>query len=118
VHDMSNCLVGLDRRDGHDAVEARDLLVRRLGVERVDAEPDAVEQIIHRCARLPIALAIAAARALIGSLAGLAAELGASATRLDALDTGERGHGNSKYVDRPGRSPPPWTRDPHHRPGG
>ncbi|MGW2291228.1 BTAD domain-containing putative transcriptional regulator [Streptomyces phaeochromogenes] len=43
--------------------EARDLLARRLGEERVAAEPDAVQEIIARCARLPLALAIATARA-------------------------------------------------------
>ncbi|MFC4471590.1 NB-ARC domain-containing protein, partial [Streptomyces xiangluensis] len=43
--------------------EARDLLARRLGEHRVTAEPDAVEEIITRCARLPLALAIVAARA-------------------------------------------------------
>ncbi|MGP4012497.1 AfsR/SARP family transcriptional regulator [Streptomyces sp. 4N124] len=43
--------------------EARDLLAHRLGEERVAAEPDAVQEIITRCARLPLALAIATARA-------------------------------------------------------
>jgi len=36
--------------------EAHDLLVRRLGAGRVAAEPDAVREIIDRCARLPLAL--------------------------------------------------------------
>jgi tetratricopeptide (TPR) repeat protein len=45
------------------AGEARELLARRLGNERVAAEPDAVEQIIDRCARLPLALALVAAQA-------------------------------------------------------
>ncbi|GLZ01403.1 SARP family transcriptional regulator [Actinoplanes sp. NBRC 103695] len=44
--------------------EARALLERRLGKERVAAEPEAVDEIIDRCARLPLALSIAAARAL------------------------------------------------------
>ncbi len=43
--------------------EARELLVRRLGAVRADREPDAVEEIIAGCARLPLALTIAAARA-------------------------------------------------------
>ncbi len=43
--------------------EAHELLAARLGMERVLAEPDAVEQILTRCARLPLALAVAAARA-------------------------------------------------------
>ena len=43
--------------------EARDLLARRVGVDRIAAEPAAVDEIIERCARLPLALAIVAARA-------------------------------------------------------
>ncbi|HVQ91801.1 MAG TPA: tetratricopeptide repeat protein [Mycobacteriales bacterium] len=45
------------------AAEARELLARRLGRDRVAAEPDAVDQIVAGCARLPLALAIVAARA-------------------------------------------------------
>jgi DNA-binding SARP family transcriptional activator/tetratricopeptide (TPR) repeat protein len=44
--------------------EARDMLSRRLGEARVAAEPEAVDRIITTCARLPLALAIAGARAL------------------------------------------------------
>ncbi len=57
--------------------EARQLLARRLGSERVLAEPEAVEEIVTRCAHLPLALAIVVARAASqrDSLAGLAAEL-------------------------------------------
>ncbi|MDQ1024633.1 DNA-binding SARP family transcriptional activator/tetratricopeptide (TPR) repeat protein [Streptomyces umbrinus] len=61
--------------------EARDLLAHRLGAHRVAAEPQAVEEIITRCARLPLALAIAAARAATRptpSLASLASELRAA----------------------------------------
>jgi DNA-binding SARP family transcriptional activator/tetratricopeptide (TPR) repeat protein len=43
--------------------EARDLLTRRLGPDRVRGEPAAVDEIVARCARLPLALAIVAARA-------------------------------------------------------
>jgi NB-ARC domain len=43
--------------------EAYDLLTRRLGPDRVAAEPEAVEAIITACAWLPLALAIVAARA-------------------------------------------------------
>ncbi|GIE96600.1 SARP family transcriptional regulator [Paractinoplanes rishiriensis] len=73
--------------------EARDLLRRRLGADRTDAEPGAVADIIAACARLPIALAITAARALQNSfpLAALAAELHETGARLDALDTGDPG---------------------------
>jgi tetratricopeptide (TPR) repeat protein len=42
---------------------SRELLVRRLGEGRVGAEPDAVADIVARCAGLPLALAIVAARA-------------------------------------------------------
>ena len=43
--------------------ESRELLERRLGRGRVVAEPDAVNTIIRECARLPLALALVAARA-------------------------------------------------------
>ncbi|HEV2634607.1 MAG TPA: BTAD domain-containing putative transcriptional regulator [Actinocrinis sp.] len=58
--------------------EARELLGRRLGRPRVDLEPAAVDEIIARCARLPLALAVAAARAAARTgfpLAALAAQL-------------------------------------------
>jgi DNA-binding SARP family transcriptional activator/tetratricopeptide (TPR) repeat protein len=51
--------------------EARQLLSRRIGADRVAAEPDAVEEIIARCARLPLALALVAARAAIRPRVGL-----------------------------------------------
>jgi DNA-binding SARP family transcriptional activator len=70
------------------AGEARDLLARRLGTGRVEAEPEAVSEIVERCARLPLALAVAAARAANRAdfpLAALAAELRESAGGLDAF---------------------------------
>jgi DNA-binding SARP family transcriptional activator/tetratricopeptide (TPR) repeat protein len=72
--------------------EARQLLIRRLGPERVAAEPDAAVQLISLCARLPLALAVAAARATTRPglpLAVQAAELLDARNRLDALGTGE-----------------------------
>ncbi|MFI6600077.1 AfsR/SARP family transcriptional regulator [Nonomuraea sp. NPDC050536] len=69
--------------------DARQLLARRLGADRVAAEPDAVAEIIARCARLPLALTVIAARAAIQPgfpLAALAAELHAN---LDAFDAGD-----------------------------
>lgn len=72
------------------AAEAHELLVRRLGAGRVSAEPQAAAQIISACARLPLALAVAAARADHSGfpLAAVAAQLTAR-SRLDALDAGE-----------------------------
>ncbi|MFE7116311.1 BTAD domain-containing putative transcriptional regulator [Streptomyces sp. NPDC057654] len=69
--------------------DARALLVRRLGERRVAAEPEAVAALIAYCGGLPLALGIAAARAVSHPdfpLGVLADELGAAAHRLDALD--------------------------------
>ncbi|MFJ3673871.1 BTAD domain-containing putative transcriptional regulator [Streptomyces sp. NPDC090106] len=69
--------------------EARALLSRRLGEQRVAAEPDAVAQIIMRCARLPLALAVAAARAATRvslPLAVIAEELRDSAKSLRGFE--------------------------------
>jgi DNA-binding SARP family transcriptional activator len=79
-----NRLTGLTAEGAHPILldllpvaEAEQLLARRLGAERVAAEPDAVDRIITRCARLPLALAIVAARAadVDVALATLADEL-------------------------------------------
>ena len=73
--------------------DAEALLGTRLGHDRTAAEPDAVEQIIGLCAGLPLALAIAAARAAALSslpLAALASELASEPDLLDALDTGDQ----------------------------
>ncbi|WP_308167666.1 tetratricopeptide repeat protein [Catellatospora tritici] len=43
--------------------EARDLLARRLGAERVGEDPAAADQIAANCARLPLAISVVAARA-------------------------------------------------------
>ncbi|MFJ2030856.1 BTAD domain-containing putative transcriptional regulator [Streptosporangium sp. NPDC087985] len=43
--------------------QSRELLTRRLGVDKVGAEPQAIDDIVSRCAGLPLALAIVAARA-------------------------------------------------------
>ena len=43
--------------------DARQLLAGRVGPGRVEAEPEAVREIIARCAQLPLALSIVAARA-------------------------------------------------------
>jgi DNA-binding SARP family transcriptional activator len=73
--------------------EARDLLARRLGEGRVAAERPATEDIIARCARLPLALTLVAARAAGRpgfALSDIADELSESASLLDEFDGGER----------------------------
>ena len=42
--------------------EAREMLVRRLGQDRAAAEPEAADEIISSCARLPLALGMRSAR--------------------------------------------------------
>jgi len=72
--------------------EARELLSRRLGSSRVSREPDAVEEIISGCARLPLALTIAAARAAASPafpLASVAADLREAGHVLDPFDVGD-----------------------------
>jgi DNA-binding SARP family transcriptional activator/tetratricopeptide (TPR) repeat protein len=74
------------------AADARELLVRRLGAERVAADPNAATQLAELCARLPLAIAIAAARAAVQPalpLGTLVTELEETSSRLDALDAGE-----------------------------
>jgi DNA-binding SARP family transcriptional activator len=100
---VPECLVVVTSRDRLGGLDARsvtldlltpgeadELLTRRLGAERVAAEPDAVRRIVDRCARLPLALAIVAARAAIrpdATLAALAGEL--DGATLDALRSGD-----------------------------
>jgi tetratricopeptide (TPR) repeat protein/transcriptional regulator with XRE-family HTH domain len=72
--------------------EAVQLLTARLGVRRAGTEPDAVSEIAELCACLPLALAVAAARAGARPgfpLGALAAELRDAPGRLDALDAGD-----------------------------
>jgi DNA-binding SARP family transcriptional activator len=72
--------------------EARQLLAARLGAERVAAEPGAVTELAGQCGCLPLALAVAAAHAAFRPeipVAALVAELSDTASRLDALDTGD-----------------------------
>jgi NB-ARC domain len=95
-----NDLTGLTAVDGAHPLtlrrptdaEARDLLSRRVGLSRVASEPDAADEIIARCARLPLALAIAAARAAARPdfpLAAIATELSEAGRALDAFDGGD-----------------------------
>ena len=72
--------------------EAHELLGRRLGREVVAAEPAPAAELIALCARLPLALGVAAGRAATRpglSLAGLATELRDTRNRLEALEVGD-----------------------------
>lgn len=74
--------------------EAWQLLARRLGTDRLAVEPSAVDEIIERCARLPLALAVLAARGAANPafpLTTLAAELREAPRPLDSLDGGDAG---------------------------
>jgi len=44
--------------------EARELLTRRLGADRISSEQSQADELISRCGRLPLALNMAAARAI------------------------------------------------------
>lgn len=71
-----------------DEPDARELLRRHVGVRRADAEPDAAAELLSRCGRLPLAIAVVGARAAgdpLFSLAATAAELRDAHERLDAL---------------------------------
>jgi tetratricopeptide (TPR) repeat protein/transcriptional regulator with XRE-family HTH domain len=82
-------LISLDVLSHGEAVQ---MLATLLGTTRAVAEYGAVHRIASWCACLPLALAIAAARAAARPrfpLTALAGELATSARRLDALDTGD-----------------------------
>ena len=81
------------RLDLLDRDEAVALLEAGVGRSRSAAEPDAVSRLVARCAGLPLALAVVAARTAVEPsvpLCALADELAVDGTRLDALDTGDR----------------------------
>ncbi|MFJ9723288.1 AfsR/SARP family transcriptional regulator [Streptomyces sp. NPDC101209] len=68
--------------------EAHEFLARRLGTARLEKEPGAVDEIIARCALLPLALAVVAARAATHPdfpLSAIAEELRDSDDSLDAF---------------------------------
>jgi DNA-binding SARP family transcriptional activator/tetratricopeptide (TPR) repeat protein len=72
--------------------DARQLLASRIGTARAAAEADAVSELISLCAHLPLALAIAAARAATRPgfpLSTVTAGLRGARHRLDGLDAGE-----------------------------
>ncbi|HEV2373217.1 MAG TPA: BTAD domain-containing putative transcriptional regulator [Streptosporangiaceae bacterium] len=95
-----NQLAGLVAADGATPLtldllspdEARELLSRRLGRERVAREEQAAGELAELCARLPLALNIAAARAVLRPgwpLAALVSELRGTRQRLNPLTTGD-----------------------------
>ncbi|MFG2051736.1 ATP-binding protein [Micromonospora sp. NPDC048935] len=97
-----NRLAGLIAADGARPIgvgllstdEAWQLLARRLGGDRLAAEPQAVDEMIERCARLPLALAVLAARGAGNPtfpLAALADELREAPRPLDSFDGGDTG---------------------------
>jgi tetratricopeptide (TPR) repeat protein len=72
--------------------EAYGLLASRLGAERLSGARGAAAELIELCSRLPLALAIGAARAALQPerpLGTVAAELRDSASRLDSLGAGD-----------------------------
>jgi len=95
-----NRLTGLIAVDGASHVgldllstaEARELLIRRLGTDRIAQADRAATELIGLCARLPLALNIAAARAVIQPdlpLKVVVDELRDARRRLDLLAAGE-----------------------------
>jgi tetratricopeptide (TPR) repeat protein/transcriptional regulator with XRE-family HTH domain len=80
--------------------EAVALLGRLIG-PRVDAEPEAAAALAVQCARLPLALRVAAELAVsrpVAALAGLVAELADRERRLDLLDAGGDPHAAVRAV--------------------
>jgi DNA-binding SARP family transcriptional activator/tetratricopeptide (TPR) repeat protein len=81
--------------------QSRLLLERRLGAARTAQEPVAVEQLIAACARLPLALGIAAAIAATQpahSLGAIAQQLADERDRLHLLSTGDAAATDVKAV--------------------
>ena len=72
--------------------ESHDLFTRRIGADRVAGEPEATLAILDRCARLPLAIAVAAASAASAPgvpLGTLAARLREAADTLPTLSGGD-----------------------------
>jgi hypothetical protein len=100
--------------DVFSAAEARHLLAWRLGPDRVAAEPGAVREIITRCSRLPVALALVIFHDLLRDYAGQLADTGDSdpqrPTRKPGVWPGpqwtiSKGPGIAKTSRTPTRSP-------------
>ncbi|MGW2019902.1 AfsR/SARP family transcriptional regulator [Streptomyces sp. NPDC001927] len=78
--------------EGLSLAEGVEFLTRRLGAERIAAEPAAAEAIVELCGHLPLALAIVAARALLNprfALETVADELRAARGSLDAFTSSD-----------------------------
>ncbi|WP_203790194.1 BTAD domain-containing putative transcriptional regulator [Paractinoplanes rishiriensis] len=92
-------MTGLVAQGAHSVVvgplaedAAMALLSHHLGAQRLGREPAAGRDIVQRCARLPLPLAVAAARAAANpgfSLASVAAELHDDRRGLDPYDSGD-----------------------------
>lgn len=90
-------LTGLVATDGAHSLtldllppaEAWQLLGRRIGSDRLASDPAAVNRIIDRCAGLPLALALVAARAAIHPDRGLGSVADELDQGLDAFTTGD-----------------------------
>jgi len=70
--------------------DARGFLTSRIGSQRTSAEPEAVDEVIERCGRLPLALAVVASRALTHpdhKLIDIARELRDAQGSLDGFST-------------------------------
>ncbi|MER5704722.1 hypothetical protein ABT023_22655 [Micromonospora sp. NPDC002296] len=82
----------LVRLDVLDAEQSRRILVAHLGVDRVEAEPDAAAELVGFCAGLPLAINVVAIRLATRPalpLRAVCAELRVESARLDGLDSGD-----------------------------
>lgn len=78
--------------DGFSTAESHEFLAKRLGPQAVEREPQPAEELIRFSARLPLALSVIAARAVIArrtKLEALVAQLRETRHRLDALRTSD-----------------------------
>jgi hypothetical protein len=87
--------------------EARQLLASRLGAGRVEREPEAADELSMLCARLPLALSVAAAHAVMRPGFPLAALSGDHDTHglLPVVSASERRHGAGVQVARSSSRP-------------
>ncbi|MFC5007446.1 ATP-binding protein [Dactylosporangium cerinum] len=100
-------LLPLHALEEADAVE---LLTMRIGAARVRAEPDAAREIARRCAGLPFALCVVAARAATRptfQLASIVAQLRAAGGGLDGFDSGGEATGPRALFSSSYRALPP-----------